>query len=715
MSTLRIACVSLLPPPAVLEHSCPLPQGTLEWKIIPVKPDLEQIRRLFGELLASYDAVALQGLSCTFQIAGKLYRHDYIWHALGLDSAPGKITDGADLRASLERHLVREAAEQLRPRIQGKRILLFSGLNRYGSAEVLSGYSKHLTFGDLLYGFRLGIPITSFSSFVSSAPQLVRAVGQTPASWYWPTARRSPRLLPRFQYYFRTADVIVGSLAHFQRYAPPKLTGKVIFSTLTSPEDIAWFRERGVACLISLTPEVGGHLVPLAVLEAALMLDTRAEPETGLRDRLLSQVQELELKPLIVDFHPAEESEFALAQLPSKPLPEMQPRQLQELVSPPAPGIARFCFVIHPLTFQHVKRLAVMRALSGFVPERFLEDAIAQLHPFPVGVLRDVVSKTGAKAEGLIYAVPMTSKAIMRFPPEFMYRKLEQVADDAAKAGCRLMGLGAYTSVVGDAGETVAQRVSIGVTSGNSYTVAMTLRIVRQTAHRCGIALDRARALVIGASGSIGSICARLLAPQVQELFLVSPRPERLLALASVILREQPHLQGRVRLSRVVGDFLPLADVVITTTSAVDPVIDVAALKPGCVVCDVARPPDIKPDAAAARKDILVIEGGEIKLPDGAELTYDIGLPPGTIYACLAETLLLALDQRFGHFTLGRDIDPQKVRLIEEIGEKHGFDLAAIRSFGKPVSAEHCAHLAALNLPRFAQPAEEQAAAGQAC
>jgi predicted amino acid dehydrogenase len=276
---------------------------------------------------------------------------------------------------------------------------------------------------------------------------------------------------------------------------------------------------------------------------------------------------------------------------------------------------------------------------------------MAQIKPWPVGTVRGVVSATGAKAEGILYVIPMTSKTIMRFPPEFLYRRLLQVAEDAAANGCQLMGLGAYTSVAGDAGLTVSKRCPIGVTSGNSYTVAATLLTLERAAKRCGIEISQAHLLIIGATGSIGAICARMAAGRVRELSLVSPRPEKLLALRRKLERDDPRSHTKVNMSTQARDYLGSADGIITTTSSVEPVVDIGALKPGCLVLDVARPPDIKANAAARREDVMVIESGEVMLPEGAEVTYDIGLPAGVIYACLAETLLLALDRRFGHFT----------------------------------------------------------------
>jgi hypothetical protein len=55
-----------------------------------------------------------------------------------------------------------------------------------------------------------------------------------------------------------------------------------------------------------------------------------------------------------------------------------------------------------------------------------------------------------------------------------------------------------------------------------------------------------------------------------------------------------------------------------------------------------------------------------------------IGLPPNVIYACLAETIVLALEGRFEVFTIGRDTEWEKVKEIYKLGLKHGMKLAAI-------------------------------------
>jgi predicted amino acid dehydrogenase len=706
---LRIACLSLLPGAHESEMRSVILGREYIWYTIPCEAQLDAVRDLLPELAADFDAVALDGIVSSFRIGEKSYPHEYVVNYLRLNDY-SNVYDGSALTATLERHMVKLAADQLADQLKGRHVLFLCGLSRAGSAEVLSGYSKRLVFGDLLYGFRLGIPIIGYKNFLNAAPGLVNAVSHSPAQWYWPSARSTRSPLPRFSYYFRRSDVIVGDLIYFQRYAPETLEGKVIFTTLRNEADLELFRQSGAGRVVSLTPVVDGSFLPQPVLESILRLDAR-QRYGDLQDHFLNQLQEMELAPFIFDFKPAG-VDLALAELPKVPLPPLEPLpdDKQALESEARTEVGKFCFVIHPLHFKHMQRIPSVRMMSKVLPERTIENIAAQMKPFPVGRLKNVTSASGAQAEGLIYAVPMTSKAIMRHPPEFLYRKLVQVAEDAGGKGCKVMGLGAYTSVVGDAGVTVSQQSPIGVTSGNSFTVAATLKTLRVAAERSGIDFAGAGALVIGATGSIGSICARLLACDVQELYLVSPRPERLLALAAQIADECPRIKGHLHLSRIASDFLPKANIIVSTTSAVDPIIDVSNLRPGAVVCDVARPPDIKEEAAASRDDILVIESGEIQLPEGAELTVDIGLPKGTIYACLAETLLLALEQRGGHYTLGREIDPRRVQEIAAIGEKHGLDLAAIRSFGKEVPPEHFERLRIINTRPFA-PAEATLAA----
>ncbi len=348
----------------------------------------------------------------------------------------------------------------------------------------------------------------------------------------------------------------------------------------------------------------------------------------------------------------------------------------------------RFAFVLHPLTVDYIGRHPRFR-WTRHVPRGLLETTAAYMPARRVGTVKGSRSQaTGKPVEGLIYALGATPRQMLTRAPEFTYRRLDAAVQDAARHGARIVGLGAFTKVVGDAGVTVAKRAPIPVTTGNSLTIAATLETAKLTAKRMGWKdLARGKAMIVGATGSIGSVCSRLLAAAVKDVVLVSIEPERLVALKQKILAETPDatVEIDVKTDRWVGK----CDLIVTATSAFGQrVLDVSQCKPGAVILDVALPPDISAEEAAVRPDVIVVESGEIQLPGPARFSFDIGLPPGVAYACLAEAALLTMEERYECFTLGRDIAPSRVKDIYRLFRKHGLQIAPLRTFGQLLTDE---------------------------
>ncbi len=184
--------------------------------------------------------------------------------------------------------------------------------------------------------------------------------------------------------------------------------------------------------------------------------------------------------------------------------------------------------------------------------------------------------------------------------------------------------------------------------------------------------------MVIGATGSIGQVSAKLLSLVMKRLCLVAPRLNRLEDLKRSIEQMSPHCEVTITIDA--NELASRADVLVTATSAIDhKIVDVMKLKPGAVVCDCSRPLDFDLEDAKKRPDVLIIESGELLLPGPVTLTSDIGLPGSTVYACLAETALLTLEKRYEPFTMGRDIEWDKVKQIYKMAQKHGVRLAEIQ------------------------------------
>ena len=182
-----------------------------------------------------------------------------------------------------------------------------------------------------------------------------------------------------------------------------------------------------------------------------------------------------------------------------------------------------------------------------------VEKALAYAPPFKYSHVTGIKSPTGAEAEGWLITVGGTPKELMAHSPEFTYARLLAAAEMARKLGAQVMGLGAFTKVVGDAGVTVAKKAPLPVTTGNSYSASGALWAAHDALRRLGVAeIDdqgrmKGKAMVVGATGAIGSVCARLLALASDEVWLVSPESAKLLALKHDIEREHP---GRSSTSR---------------------------------------------------------------------------------------------------------------------------------------------------------------------
>jgi FlaA1/EpsC-like NDP-sugar epimerase len=72
--------------------------------------------------------------------------------------------------------------------------------------------------------------------------------------------------------------------------------------------------------------------------------------------------------------------------------------------------------------------------------------------------------------------------------------------------------------------------------------------------------------MIIGATGSIGSVCSRLLAQAIKNVVLVSIEPEKLIELKRTIQEETPGAEGH-HCHQSAGD-LGDCDLIVTATSA---------------------------------------------------------------------------------------------------------------------------------------------------
>ncbi len=572
------------------------------------------------------------------------------------------VTIGGRLSDILQEWAMRHVQVKLVDYFNNAKVLFFSGTTDYKLALAMSEYSQNLQFADPL--LQLGVPkmlnsLDALELYASGAHYVLDwtpsdIMSFAPIKEWTKFALRSA---------MREANVIVAPVHELDRFGADELGGKTIITSTVNDGRIAQFRKKGVNLVIDGAPVILGRVLSPSVLDAMIIAATGKDPDDILEEDYLEIILNLQLEPRLI-----------------------YPRGFKR--------VNRFAFVIHPLSQEYFKNIESVELLSRVSPPVFmdtLEKVMAYAPPFVYSKVTGIKSPTGVEAEGWLISVGGTPREIMNHDPEFTYRRLLDAARIAKSLGAQIMGLGAFTKVVGDAGLTVAKRAPLPITTGNSYSASGALWAAHDAVLRLGLVPVPKRgqkvpikAMVVGATGAIGSVCARLLAMVADEVCMVSPETAKLLSLKGSILKETP--DARLFLSSRADKNIADMDMIVTATSgAGKKILDIMKVKPGCVITDVARPLDLPPEEVAKRPDVLVIESGEILLP-GSVSMKNIGLPKDVAYACLAETIVLALEGRFENFTVGRNIEWEKVREIYRLGRKHGMKLAAISGVNGPFS-----------------------------
>ena len=614
--------------------------------------DMGKAWELMRRQQASADAIGLGEVGDHYHV-GQDTRINKETHRLLSVVTRVPATTGAKLRRLLQVRAVRHVQNHLGHYFNNNLVLFLSGIRNYDMALAMSDYTPNLRFADALA--QTGTP-----KMLTSLTQLeLYAKGSD-----WALSGRPGEMLEAALSGFKNnrlaaevgkAHVIVGTFHELKEVGNAKnLGGKTVITSAVDDSRLAFFKQCKVNLVIDVSPQLFDRVVGTNVIEAMILAALGKPPEALSDDDFAEIIDELDIQPRLL--HPT--GQFR--------------------------NIRRFAFVIHPLSQEFIRKgLPIPKGTPKFIMDR-VETVAAHMPPMVYCKMENIVSPTGAEAEGWLITVGGTPREMLARSPEFTYRRLLAAAKMAQDMGAQIIGLGAFTKVVGDAGITVARRAPLPVTTGNSYSASGALWAAADAMRRMGLVklhpVDKhvmAKTMVIGASGSIGSVSARLLAMAFDEVVIAGRDMRKLEELKASILKDTP--KAKVVCSTDYDALLGEMDMIVTSTSgAGKKILDIMKVKPGCVITDVARPLDLPAEEVAKRPDVLVIESGEIELPTQVKGMKSIGLPPNVIYACLAETIVLALEGRFEVFTIGRDTEWEKVKEIYRLGLKHGMKLAAI-------------------------------------
>ncbi|WP_338883905.1 aminotransferase class III-fold pyridoxal phosphate-dependent enzyme [Xenorhabdus sp. TH1] len=361
----------------------------------------------------------------------------------------------------------------------------------------------------------------------------------------------------------------------------------------------------------------------------------------------------------------------------------------------------------------------------------FVESSTFNLATKPFKAAR-IRSGNGKSVEFTLYPLTVTSKMIKKSLEKNDLGRLRHEIDvritQAASDGNVAVGLGMFTSIITNNGKSL-KNPPISVTTGNALTVGIGIEALQKSIADRDIA--NMRIAIVGGAGNIGSVYAEILGSQFQEMiligssnhgslkkldtvkyhiykniyeqFLVNRMPvtgglakriadclstmpiDYLIGKANVgveidhYLNQHYPTQTFIHTSQNISD-IEDCDVIVCASNASEAFLSVEKIKNRAIVCDISVPHNLSDEDVLKRPDIKILRGGIVQTPNNDSLDARVRayLKEGQIYACMAETVLLGLEEYKGNFSYG-NITADQVIDIMTIARKHHFTLSDIK------------------------------------
>src|SRR5580704_13950832 len=299
----------------------------------------------------------------------------------------------------------------------------------------------------------------------------------------------------------------------------------------------------------------------------------------------------------------------------------------------------------------------------------------------------------GAKARGLYIDSFIPPD---RLEAAYVHENIARVRAAAAcaiKAGAKIVSLGGFSSILIEGNfDQLPDRHDTVFTTGNTLTVAFVVQGLQKMCALENRNIRKSTLLIVGATGDVGSGCARCLAPLVRRVLLSARKVERLGRLAAELEADGVQVEIETDLQR----FSAEADVVICAASLASPSLLLGRIAPDALVCDAGYPKNLSP--GAEMPGATVFFGGLGQITGGMKFTPDFhGILnrhpfPDVVHGCLLEGMALALERRFEPFSQGRGfITEEGVDEMETIAARHGIYLAPLYNADGPLEdGIHC-------------------------
>lgn len=339
-----------------------------------------------------------------------------------------------------------------------------------------------------------------------------------------------------------------------------------------------------------------------------------------------------------------------------------------------------FAWLVHPRSIEDFCRKF---PLAKFLPNKIIKFICRTLWPIVVSEITGVIDKNKKERKGCIISHALLPEQIV-VNPKLVERKILQALKLAERIGVKIVALAAYNSVITKGGATIKDKALVYLTNSYALLSSVSIENIKNLLKQRDKNSDPSFA-IIGATTILGKILSKLLIKEninIDKLLLIGKTIRNLEILRDecLLIRSNPELQ--IDISTDIAE-IKNYDFIVITTNASDAIIKPDYFKKEVLVFDVTQPPNPSTKFLGNRRDISVFDTVVVQIPE-INYHFNFGLPLEQAYPCVAEAILLVMENKWENFGVG-EITLEQAKEINYLFKKYNFKLAPLRNVNKLV------------------------------
>jgi len=314
-----------------------------------------------------------------------------------------------------------------------------------------------------------------------------------------------------------------------------------------------------------------------------------------------------------------------------------------------------FAYLTHPL---NIEQLRSSWPLARFLPNFAIRPLLKILPPFKLTKIKKIKSVNGKAINGYVITLPVLSEDIHLFGDQYVLDKISEATKIASRLNVGIMGLGGEFS---RKSYPVKNSFKLPVTNGSHYTAWSIIESIYRISKTRKINLKQSNIAIIGASSSTGRLCAKKLSYFAPNLIISDINEKNL----DLLKKEINTLNGAaVEINLSVNSSVENADLTIVISKNLAARINPDLFKKNSIIFDATLDNSfIK--TINNRNDLTVIKCGLAKMT----------VKNKVIPTSLAETILLAMEEKFVSYSLNGNINLDKLEEIADIAVRQGLEI----------------------------------------